>query len=219
VKSKISVLIAEDHALVRAGVRALLDFEPDMEVIGEAITGEDAANIVRERSPDIVLMDLNLPGGGGLLAIKEIKKCAPDVKILVVTMHKTDEYIHEALRNGASGYILKESAHSELIFAMRRVLEGKTYVSPDVAEVVIANISSTYQKAAPTPVATSPLTPRELEVLKLVAQGYSNKQVADRMNLSIKTIEKHRSSVMKKLNLRNTVMLASYAIKNGHIKV
>ncbi len=218
-KSRISVLIAEDHALLRAGVRTLLDREPDIEVIGEADTGEEAAIIARQRSPDVVLMDLNMPGRGGLHAIREIKQWAPEIKILVVTMHKTDEYIQEALRNGASGYILKESAHSELIFAIRRVYEGKTYVSPDVSDAVIANMFLANPTAAPPPVATTTLTARELEVLKLVAQGYANKQVADRMNLSIKTIEKHRSSMMKKLNLRNTVMLVSYAINNGHIKV
>jgi DNA-binding NarL/FixJ family response regulator len=164
-------------------------------------------------------MDLNMPGRGGLQAISEIKRLAPSVKTLVITMHKTDEYIHEALRSGASGYILKESGHEELIPAIRRVLTGKIYLSPDVAERVVSNMISENQKPVATDIALETLTSRELEVLKWVAQGEGNKQIASHLNLSIKTVEKHRSSLMRKLGLRNVAMLASYAFSNGIVTV
>ncbi|MGI9133924.1 MAG: response regulator [Rhodoferax sp.] len=215
IKQKISVLIAEDHALLRVGIRILLDKEPDIQVIGEACTGEEAIVLAKEKSPDVILMDLNMPGRGGLYALAEIKKSAPSIKVLVVTMHKTGEYIRQALHNGASGYILKETAHAEIVFAIRRILEGKTYVSPDVSDAMIAGIVSSARNDVPSPQAPIALTSRELAVLKLVVAGYVNKQVADQMKLSIKTIEKHRSSLMRKLNLRNTAMLVTYAMNNG----
>lgn len=216
-----SVLIVEDHALVRAGIRSLLNREPDLDIVDEVATGEDAVRVACAKQPDVVLMDLNMPGRGGLHAISEIKRLAPSVKTLVITMHKTDEYIHEALRSGASGYILKESGHEELIPAIRRVLTGKIYLSPDVAERVVSNmISDTQKPAAPVVVAAvDSLTSRELEVLKLVAQGEGNKQIASRLNLSIKTVEKHRSSLMRKLGLRNAAMLVTYAISNGLVNL
>jgi DNA-binding NarL/FixJ family response regulator len=218
-KSKISILIAEDHALLRSGIRTLLDREPDMQVIGEAATGEAAVQFVRERMPDVVLMDLNMPGRGGLAAIAEIVQLSAAIKILVVTMHKTDEYIYETLRSGVVGYILKESAHDELVDAIRRVLEGKIYVSPEVSQAVISHMVSAPRNSEPERNPLGKLSERELEVFRLVAEGYANKQVARQLNLSVKTVEKHRSNVMRKLNLRNAANLVSFAISVGLIKV
>jgi two-component system response regulator NreC len=213
-----TILIAEDHALLRAGMRALLATVPDVEIIGEVDNGKDAVRVACTLFPTVVLMDLSMPGTNGLEAIAEIKKRAPDIRILVVTMHKTDEYIQEALRAGAVGYILKESSHDELLIAVRTVLAGKVYLSPDVSERVVNGFLSGVAASAQTVESTSAwdsLTNREREVLKLVAEGHGNKHIADYLCLSIKTVEKHRSSLMRKLTLRNASMLTAYAIEKG----
>ena len=216
---KHTVLIAEDHALLRAGMRALLASEPDIEVVCEVDTGEDAVRMACALKPSVVLMDLNMPGRGGLHALAEIKRREPQIKLLVITMHKTDEYIQEALRSGASGYLLKESSHEELRIAMRTVLAGKVYLSPDVSARMVSNMIGAGSRPAATSTALDTLTTREREVLKLVAEGLGNKQVAHQLSLSVKTVEKHRSSLMRKLGLRNVAMLASYAFSNGIVTV
>jgi DNA-binding NarL/FixJ family response regulator len=213
---KSTILIAEDHALLRAGMRALLSTEPGVEIIGEVDNGRDAVRLACTLNPTLILMDLSMPGTNGLEAIAEIKKRAPDIRILVVTMHKTDEYIQEALRTGASGYILKESSHDELRTAIRTVLAGKVYLSPDVSERVVSGfLSGGNNKPVAAASAWDTLTIREREVLKLVAEGHGNKHIADYLCLSIKTVEKHRSSLMRKLGLRNASMLTAYAIEKG----
>jgi DNA-binding NarL/FixJ family response regulator len=219
--SKHTILIAEDYALIRAGIRSLLSAEPDLEVIGEVDNGKDAVRQAVALKPSLVLMDLSMPGSNGMEAIGEIRRRNPEVRILVVTMHKTDEYIQEALRMGASGYILKESSYNELITGVRTVLAGKVFLSPEVSERVV----NSFILSPPTPAQTlsyanrggawNSLTIREREVLKLVAEGSSNKEIAEYLSLSIKTIEKHRSSLMRKLNLRNSAMLIAYAIEKG----
>lgn len=214
------VLIAEDHALFRAGLRALLNSEADLEIVGEVQDGKEAVRMATSLTPDLILMDLNMPGSHGLGAIGEIRKRVPDMRILVISMHKTDEYIQEALRNGASGYILKESGPDELLMAIRTVLAGKVYLSPDVSERVVSGLLSGSPRDssdATTPLDT--LTAREREVLKLVAEGHGNKHIANYLNLSVKTVEKHRSSLMHKLNLRNAATLTAFAISNGIISM
>lgn len=218
--TKKRVLIAEDHALFRAGLRAMLNGEPDLEIVGEVQDGKDAVRMAISLSPDLILMDLNMPGSHGLGAISEIRRRVPDMRILVITMHKTDEYIQEALRNGASGYILKESGPEELLTAIRTVLAGKVYLSPDVSERVVSGLLSVGQReTGEATTALDTLTLREREVLKLVAEGHGNKHIANYLNLSVKTVEKHRSSLMHKLNLRNAAMLAAFAISNGIISM
>jgi DNA-binding NarL/FixJ family response regulator len=214
------VLIAEDHALFRAGLRAMLNSEADLEIVGEVQDGKEAVRMATSLAPDLILMDLNMPGSHGLGAIAEIRKRVPDMRILVITMHKTDEYIQEALRNGASGYILKESGPDELLMAIRTVLGGKVYLTPDVSERVVSGLlngSPRDTADATTPLDT--LTSREREVLKLVAEGHGNKHIANYLNLSVKTVEKHRSSLMHKLNLRNAAMLTAFAISNRIISM
>jgi len=208
------ILIVDDHALLRDGMRTLLSAEEDVEVIGEADNGKDAIQMACSLRPKLVLMDLSLPGINGLDAIAEIKRRAPDIKILAVTMHKTDEYIQEALRLGASGYLIKESNQSDLMTAIRSVLSGKLYLSPEISERVVISFFSGGMKN------TSPwekLTTREREVLKLVAEGNSNKHIALYLSLSIKTVEKHRASLRHKLGLKNTSMLTAYAIERGMV--
>lgn len=218
--TKKRVLIAEDHALFRAGLRAMLNAEADLEIVGEVQDGKDAVRMAVSLTPDLILMDLNMPGSNGLNAIAEIRKRVAEIRILVITMHKTDEYIQEALRNGASGYILKESGPDELLMAIRTVLGGKVYLSPDVSERVVSGLLNGAPRdstEATTPLDT--LTVREREVLKLVAEGHGNKHIANYLNLSVKTVEKHRSSLMHKLNLRNAAMLTAFAISNRIISM
>ncbi len=212
---KQSVLIADDHKLMRAGLRSLLSTEAGIEVVGEADNGKDAISMATSLKPNVVLMDLNMPGSHGLDAITEIKRRAPEVRILVITMHKADEYIQAALRNGASGYILKESSHDELLTAIRTVLSGKIYLSPDVSERVVSGFLSAGAQSTPVATVRDTLTVRERQILKLVAEGHGNKKIADYLNISVKTVEKHRSTLMHKLGLRNSAMLAAYAVNNG----
>jgi DNA-binding NarL/FixJ family response regulator len=211
---KYTVVIAEDHALMRAGLRALLTTESDIEIVGEAENGKDAIQLVTRLTPHLLLLDLNMPGIGGLEAIGQIRTRAPETKILVVTMHKADEYLRHALRAGASGYMLKESSHEELLVAVRAVLGGRYYLSPDLSGQVV---NSLLGGETPAAVATAwdTLTTRERSILKLVAEGNGNKQIAAYLSISIKTVEKHRSSLMHKLGLRNAAMLTAYAIERG----
>jgi DNA-binding NarL/FixJ family response regulator len=208
------IYIVEDHTLLRAGLRALIAQDAGLEIVGEADNGRDAIRDIAALAPDLVLMDLSMPGMNGIEAIHDIKRRNPDVRILVLTVHKSDEYIHESLRAGANGYLLKEATHDELRVAIRSVLGGKTYLSPDISDRVIHGYLDPNKAAA----AASPwdtLTHREREVLKLVAEGHPNKYIADYLCLSIKTVEKHRSNLMKKLGLHNASMLTHYAIEKG----
>lgn len=212
------ILIVEDHTLFRAGLKALLDRDPDFDIVGEADNGRDAVRAVGALSPDLVLMDLSMPGMNGMEAIRDIKRRYPETSVLVLTIHKADEYIHEALRAGTDGYILKDATHDELRVAVRSVLNGKTYLSPDISDKVI----NVYLGNDNQPNSTSPwdtLTHREREVLKLVAEGHPNRYIADFLCLSVKTVEKHRSNLMKKLDLHNASTLTAYAIEKGLVVI
>lgn len=208
------VLIVEDHTLLRAGLKALLSQDPDIEIVGEAENGRDAVRLVATLTPDLVLTDLSMPGMNGIESIVDIKRRYPGVRVVVLTIHKTDEYIFEALRAGADGYILKDASYDELRIAIRSVLGGKTYLSPDISAKVINGYLDTDKSSGPVS-AWDTLTHREREVLKLVAEGHPNKFIADYFCLSIKTVEKHRSNLMKKLNLHNASMMTAYAIERG----
>jgi DNA-binding NarL/FixJ family response regulator len=212
------IFIVEDHTLLRAGLRALLSQDPDIEIVGEADNGRDAIRAIGSLAPHLVLMDLSMPGMNGIEAMLDIKRRNPETRVLVLTIHKTDEYIHESLRAGADGYILKDATHDELRVAIRSVLNGKTYLSPDISGKVIHGYLGT-GKAANGGGTWDTLTHREREVLKLVAEGHPNKYIADYLCLSIKTVEKHRSNLMKKLDLHNASTLTSYAIERGLVAV
>jgi DNA-binding NarL/FixJ family response regulator len=210
------ILIVDDHNLFRAGVRALLIDDPDIEVVGEADNGRDAIRAVGQLAPHLVLMDLAMPSMNGIEATTEIKRRYPDVRVLVMTLHKTEDYIHAALRAGADGYILKDATQEEFHVAVRSILRGKTYLSMDVS----AKVVNGYLGGGTAYGATSSydsLTHREREVLKLVAEGKSNKFIAEFLNLSIKTVEKHRSNLMSKLDLHNASELTAYAMEKGLI--
>lgn len=212
--AKKRIFIVEDHTLLRAGLCALLSQDPDLEIVGEAENGRDAICAVAMLAPDLVLMDLSMPGMNGIEAMIDIKRRNPDTRVLILTIHTTDEYIHESLRAGADGYILKDATYDELQGAIRSVLNGKSYLSPDISGKVIHGYLGT-GKADHVSSTWDTLTHREREVLKLVAEGHPNKYIASFLCLSIKTIEKHRSNLMRKLDLHNASTLTSYAFERG----
>jgi DNA-binding NarL/FixJ family response regulator len=208
------VMIVEDHTLLRAGLRALLSLDPALEIVGEADNGRDAVRAVGTLLPDIILTDISMPGMNGIEAIRDIKKRLPRTKVIVITVHKTEEYIHEALQAGADGYILKDATHDELRIAIRSVLNGKTYLSPDISAKVINGFLGS-AKGVDTVSPWHQLTHREREVLKLVAEGRQNRFIAEFLSLSVKTVERHRSNLMRKLDLHNAAGLTAYAIERG----
>ncbi len=213
-KKPYRILIVDDHKILREGLKALLSSDPGLEVVGEADDGLAAIKCAEILSPDLVLMDLSMPRMNGLDAIKEIKRGKPKIKILVLTVHKTDEYIHETLRVGADGYVLKDADRSELVGAIKHVITGKRYLSPGISEKVIDGylLGSSRLK---TKTVWDSLTQREREILKLIAEGYKNKEIADYLCISLKTVEKHRANLMKKLNIHNAAGLTAYAMEKG----
>jgi DNA-binding NarL/FixJ family response regulator len=208
------ILIVDDHTLFRAGVRALLTQDPDIEVVGEADNGRDAIRAVGQLAPHLVLMDLTMPEMNGMEAITEIKRRYPDVRVLVLTLHKAEDYVHASLKAGADGYILKDATQEEFRVAIRSVLQGKTYLSMDVSTNVVSGYLGGGNSSGASSVYDS-LTHREREVLKLVAEGNSNKYIAEFLGLSVKTVEKHRANLMSKLDVHNAAGLTAYAMEKG----
>ncbi len=211
------IVIAEDHTILRDGLHSLLSSEPDLEVVGEAGNGRDAIRLVETVLPDLVLMDLSMPKMSGMDAIREIKKHLPAIKVITLTVHKTEEYILATLQAGADGYVLKDATHTELMMAIRSVLAGKTYLSPGVSEKVVDGYLEG-RKGIKTRSSWDSLSPREREVLKLIAEGHKNREIAEDLYLSLKTVEKHRSNLMKKLDLHNAAALTLFAIEKGLIE-
>lgn len=212
------ILIVEDHTLLRAGLRALLSQDDDIEIVGESDNGRDAIRLIGALAPNLVMTDLSMPGMNGMEAIRDIKRRYPDIRVLVLTIHKADEYILESLKAGADGYLLKDATHDELRVAIRSVLNGKTYLSPDISGKVVNGYLGT-GKLSNTRSAWDTLTHREREVLKLVAEGHPNKYIAEYFCLSVKTVEKHRANLMKKLDLHNASTLTAYAIEKGLVVI
>ena len=212
----IRVLLAEDHTIVRKGLRSLLAAEEDLEIVGEAENGREAVEKVDALAPDIVLMDISMPGLNGLEATRHIKKHAPKIKILILTMHTDEEYVFQILQAGASGYLLKQSAIEELVSAIRVVWRGESYLSPSISKTVIDGYLK-HAGPAKTDETYSVLTGREGEILQLLAEGSSTREIAATLCISVKTVETHRSHIMEKLNLHNTAELVKYAIRKGII--
>jgi DNA-binding NarL/FixJ family response regulator len=212
--SKYRIVIAEDHTILREGLRSLLSSSPDFEVVGEAEDGREAIRCVEKLKPDLILTDLSMPRMNGMEAIREIKRQSPKTKILVLTVHRTDEYILATLKAGADGYLLKDSTHTELVMAVKNVLSGKRYISPGISEKVIEGYVEGKKTLKPR-TSWETLTQREREVLKLIAEGYRNKEIANDLCISVKTVEKHRANLMEKLNLHNVQALTAFAIEKG----
>jgi DNA-binding NarL/FixJ family response regulator len=208
-------LIADDHGVLRAGLIALLRDEPGMEVVGEADDENSAVSLAVEKRPDVVLMDLSMPNTGGIEATRRIKQLVPEARILILTFHEDKTLMQEAIRCGAMGYILKRAVKSELINAIQAVMRGELYLHPAMARLLFIE----QQPASPQTIrfAAEPLTSREIEVLRLIAQGYTNSQAAEMLNISVRTVEYHRSNLTAKLNMHSRVELIRYAEENGLI--
>jgi DNA-binding NarL/FixJ family response regulator len=208
------ILIVEDYTILREGLRALVSVNPALEVVGEAADGLSAIRWVEKTKPDLVLMDLSMPKMNGMDAIREIKKLSPETKVLVLTVHKTEEYILATFQVGANGYVLKDATHSELSMAIKDVLNGKHYISPGISDKVLEGYLEG-RKVLKTQTSWETLTHREREILKLIAEGYKNKEIADYLCISPKTVEKHRANLMEKLDLHNVQSLTTFAIEKG----
>ena len=212
----VKVFIAEDHTILREGLKALLAADRHLEIVGEAEDGREAVLKIRELQPEVVLMDLSMPHINGTEAISLIKKRHPDIRIIALTVHKSDEYVCATLNAKADGYVLKDDSHQELLNAIYSVIKGKTFLSPGICSRVVAGfLSKTPSREARY--SWDILTHRERQVIKLIAEGNKNRDIAESLSLSVKTIEKHRSNLMRKLDLHNASALTTYAIENGLI--
>jgi DNA-binding NarL/FixJ family response regulator len=211
----IKVLIADDHAIVRAGLRTLIHSEPTMELVGEAAGGYEAIDLIEKAQPDVLVLDLSMPDLDGIAVIRKIKPQFPALRILILTIHEDEGLLRAALKSGASGYILKGAAESELISAIRMILRGELYVDPSMVRKLL---SDDIAPAAQTHQPAEALTPRETEVLKLIVQGYTNRQIGEELNISIRTAESHRANLSEKLGLHNRVELVRFAKEHGLIE-
>jgi two-component system response regulator NreC len=216
-KIKKRIVIAEDHTILREGLRALLASAPDLKIIGEAENGRDAIQCAETMEPDLILIDLSMPKMSGMDAIREIKRRSPGIKVLVLTVHKTDEYILASLEAGADGYVLKDATKTELMSAITTVLKGKRYLSPEVSGKVIDGYLEG-KKSIKVRSVWDVVTSREREILKLVAEGYKNREIADYLCISAKTVDKHRTNLMKKLDLHSVSALTAFAIEKGLVE-
>ena len=209
----IHILVADDHGIVRSGVRMLLDQQEGMRVVAEAEDGVDAVQLALKHKPDALVLDVSMPRMTGIQATHEIKQHLPNAAIVLLSMHDDQRYFYEALKAGAAGYVLKRSADSQLVDAVRAALRGEPFISPVAEEELIRNWLEEGDEGT-----ASELTPRELEVVKLIAEAYTNKQIAQTLNVSEKTVESHRGNVLAKLGMRDRVELVRYAIRRGLIE-
>ncbi|HRI56470.1 MAG TPA: response regulator transcription factor [Anaerolineae bacterium] len=215
--STIRLLLVDDHQIVRAGLRMLFSAEPEVEIIGEASSGEEAVTLANALRPDVILMDVAMPGIGGIEATRRIKAAQPKVAVLALTMHEDEEYFFEMLAAGASGYVPKRAAPDDLLSAIRIVNQGDVYIYPSLARLLVKDFLHRSESSAPE--TREELTPREQEVLTFIAEGNSNREIADALVISIKTVDRHRENIMRKLQLHNRVELVKYAIEKGLISV
>ena len=214
--SKISLILADDHAVVRSGLRMLLEAQPEIEIIAEAESGREAVSLARSLRPDIILMDIQMPDLNGIEATKQIKKLAPETAVLALTMHEDEQYFFEMLHAGASGYVPKRAAPDELLTAIRTVARGEVFLYPSLATRLVKDYLDR-AGAEEKPRIYSQLTPREYEVLIQIAEGYSNPEIAKNLVISVKTVDRHRENIMRKLNMHNRIELVKYAIRTGLI--
>lgn len=210
------VLLADDHAVLRAGLRLLLEAEPDMVVVGEAADGRQAVTLARELQPDVLLLDLTMPRLGGLDALGELRRLAPGCRVLVLTMHDDESYLRRALAAGAAGYVLKQADDRELLVALRAVARGEVYVPPALAPALLKDLIPQRQPVSAPP--RHSLSEREEEVIRLVAQGYTSQEVADQLGLAVTTVETYRARAMQKLGVRGRAQLVRYALEVGWLK-
>jgi DNA-binding NarL/FixJ family response regulator len=215
-ESKKKIFIVEDHRLFREGLKAMLSPNPEYEIIGEAEDGLEAIRLIRKLKPDLVLLDLSMPRLNGFSVMREIKGELPEIKILVLSIHESDQYVLQAFEAKANGYAIKDCSRDELRTAIRSVLEGKKYISPGIAGSVLDGYLDGH-KTLKSKCSFDTVTQREKEVLKLLAEGYQNKEIADLLCISVKTVEKHRSNLISKLDLHNAAALTAFAFEHGLI--
>ena len=215
---KIKVLLADDHTVVRQGLRALLEAEPDITIVGEADTGRQALRLALKLAPDVVVIDVAMPQMNGLEATRQIIKELPNVRVLVLSSYSDDEYVRQVTEAGAAGYLLKQTAAEDLIRAIREANNGNAFFSPAISKRLLENYREAFLKGSPAGTRVDRLTSRESEVLQLVAEGKVNKQISAELCVSVKTVEKHRQQVMNKLNIHDVAGLTRYAISKGIIE-
>ena len=214
VEGKTKVVIVEDHKLFREGLKSLLSEKDDLVVVGEAGDGIEAIRAVKKYRPDLLLLDLSMPKMNGISVMKEIKSQFPEIKIMALTIHESDQYVLEAFEAGADGYCLKDAGRNELMVAVDSVVQGKRYISPSISENVLEGYMSGRKKLK-SKTTWDTITQREREVLKLLGEGYQNKEISDMLHISVKTVEKHRANIMNKLDLHNAAALTAFAIEHG----
>ena len=213
----ITIVLADDHEVVRLGLRALLENEPDLQIIGEASDGLQTIDIVKRLNPDVLILDLMMPGVNGIEVTWQVKKHSPLTRVIILSMYSNEAYVLETLRKGAEGYVLKDSTGSDLVKAVREVVAGRRYLSPPLSEHVIDTYMQLAKATTLDPYET--LTPREREVLHMAAHGHTNVEIADRLSISPRTVEIHRANMMDKLGLRNQTGLIRYAIQRGILPI
>ncbi len=210
--SKLRILLAEDHLMVREGIKLLINSQSDMEIIGEADNGEIALKKARSLNPDILIMDISMPELNGLKATQKLTHLCPEIKIITLTRHMDDAYLQQIIQAGALGYVLKQSAPTELIRAIRIVAQGKSYLDPSVTNKVMSNYAL---RSAFRGENKNKLSVRESEILRMIAWGYSNKEIAAKLIVSVKTIEAHKANAMRKMDMRSRIDIVRYAILQG----
>ena len=213
---KTRILLADDHAVVRHGLRMVLEAQPDLEVVAEAGDGAEAVNRAHKDDIDLAILDIAMPRMTGLHAARELHRHRPKLRILMLSMHQNERYLYEALKAGASGYVVKTAADRDLVEAVRAAMRGEKFLYPGAMTPLIADFL--HRARQDLPLREEPLTPREQEVVKLVAEGYTNKQIAETLVISEKTVERHRANILEKLGMRDRVELTRYAIRQGLIE-
>lgn len=212
---KIRILIADDHTVVRSGLRSLFASAPDFSVIGEAVNGEEAVQLASECKPDIVIIDISMPKLSGIEATRIMKKDNPELKVLILTIHESKGYVYQMIRAGANGYVLKNAGKEELFAAVRAVISGEPFFSPGISKLIIDEFIERAKSEASQKPPPELLTKREVEILRYIAEGMTNQEIADKLFLSIRTVNTHRTNIMLKLNIHDTARLVRYAIEHG----
>jgi len=211
------LVLADDHVLFRQGLERILEKKGDLEIVGQVGDGLELLNLLKKLTPHMIILDISMPNLRGLEAIHEIKGMNPNVKVLVLTMHKDRDYLYQAILAGAKGYLLKEDAEKELFSAIEKVRQGRIFVSPKLSEELVDDLVNTHSRNHQPSFKPDPLTPREKEVLKLIAEGKTGKEIASLLSISVRTAEHHRANLMAKLHLKKTADLIKYAIQKGFV--
>lgn len=212
---KYTILLADDHVLIRHGIKNIIKLNEELEVMGEVSDGQELMDRLQKKTPDLVILDISMPRLSGIEATSQIKRKYPLVKILILTMHKNKQYFYHSMSGGADGYLMKDDSDEELLVAIQKMQDGKTYISPMLADDFAADVITAHRNHAASPFLG--LTKRESEVLQLVVEGYTSKDVARKLSLSPRTVDHHRARLLKKFNLRNSADLVSFAVRNGFV--